>query len=104
VEHVTTFTLSAEHPAFDGHFPGAPILPGVLLLDEAVHAIEQHGALAPGRWRIGTAKFVKPVLPGETLTLEHETLANGSIRFGVLRSGERVAHGILLPAPPEGGD
>ena len=35
---VTTVTIAAEHPALAGHFPGAPILPGVLLLDEMVRA------------------------------------------------------------------
>jgi len=102
MEQPTTLTLPAEHPAFAGHFPGVPILPGVLLLDEAVHAAEQSGQLPARRWRIGTAKFLKPVSPGETLTLEHERLANGSIRFGVTSAGQRVAHGVLVPAPGDG--
>jgi len=47
----------------------------VLLLDEMLRAVEQAQACGGTRWRIGAAKFVKPVRPGETLTLEHETPA-----------------------------
>jgi len=34
---------------------------------------------------------------GDTLTLGHERLPNGSIRFSVLCAGEPVAHGVLVP-------
>ena len=91
-------TIDAEHPALAGHFPGAPILPGVLLLDEMLRAVEQEHAPAGTRWRIGAAKFVKPVRPGETLTLEHEPRPNGSIRFHIASAGHPVAHGVLVPA------
>lgn len=100
---VTTITIAPEHPALAGHFPGAPILPGVLLLDEMVCAVEQERPHAGTRWRIGAAKFVKPVRPGETLTLEHEPLPNGSIRFSISSAGQPVAHGVLVPAiAPDG--
>ena len=94
---VTTFTIAAEHPALDGHFPGAPVVPGVLLLDETVRAVESASALAPGAWRIRSAKFVKPVRPGETLALEHERLPNGSIGFSLSSAGQLVARGVLAP-------
>ena len=93
----TTFTIDAAHPALAGHFPGAPILPGVLLLDETVRAIECAQAQPPHRWTISAAKFLKPVRPGETLTLEHEPLPNGSIRFALSSGGRAVAHGVLRP-------
>ena len=93
-----TVTIGAEHPALAGHFPGAPILPGVLLLDEMLRAVEQAQACGGTRWRIGAAKFVKPVRPGETLTLEHEPRPNGSIRFHIASAGHPVAHGVLVPA------
>jgi len=93
----TVLTVPAEHPALAGHFPGAPVLPGVLLLDEIVSAVEAESGAVGGRWRIGTAKFVKPVLPGETLSLGHERLPNGSIRFRISRAGQPVAHGVLFP-------
>ena len=94
---VTTLRIDAGHPALAGHFPDAPILPGVVLLDEAVRAVEQSGAAHGARWRIGNAKFVKPVHPGEVLTLEHSVLPNGSIRFSVSSAGRVVAHGVLRP-------
>jgi acyl-coenzyme A synthetase/AMP-(fatty) acid ligase len=97
----TALTIPAEHPALAGHFPGIPVLPGVLLLDEVVRLVESDGDLGGARWRIGAAKFVKPVRPGETLTLGHEPLPNGSIRFTILREGQPVAHGVLVPLATE---
>jgi 3-hydroxyacyl-[acyl-carrier-protein] dehydratase len=101
MSELSTLTIAAEHPALAGHFPGAPIVPGVVLLDEMVRALESEAG-SGGRWRIGAAKFVKPVRPGELLTLERERLENGSIRFAVRRAGEPVAHGLLVPVPAGG--
>ena len=43
----TTLTISADHPALAGHFSGVPIVPGVLLLDETLRALEEDESLAP---------------------------------------------------------
>jgi 3-hydroxyacyl-[acyl-carrier-protein] dehydratase len=96
METVTTLTIAAEHPALAGHFPGAPILPGVVLLDEIVYALQRADGVSMG-WRISAAKFVSPVHPGETLILGRERRPNGSIHFSVLRAGQAVAHGVLVP-------
>ena len=93
----TTLTISADHPALAGHFPGAPILPGVLLLDETLHALHGDQSLAHTHWRIGRAKFLKPVRPGDTLLVEHERLANGAVHFLVSSAGSAVAEGMLVP-------
>ena len=65
MEELTTLTIPAEHPALAGHFPGEPILPGVVLLDEMVRTVES--AAGAGHWRIGSAKFVRPVRAGMKL-------------------------------------
>lgn len=94
----STFTIDPQHPALAGHFPGAPILPGVVLLDETVRAVEQSHGGAGQHWTVGAAKFLKPVQPGETLMLDCEPLPNGSIRFSVSSAGQAVASGVLRPS------
>jgi 3-hydroxyacyl-[acyl-carrier-protein] dehydratase len=87
--------IAAGHPAFDGHFPGAPVLPGVVLLDEAIRAIELADGGEPRCWRVASVKFLRPVGPGEALVLEQERLASGTVRFTVLSAGQAVAAGAL---------
>ena len=97
--NTTTLVISPQHPAFDGHFPGGPLLPGVVLLDEMLRVLE-----AGAGWTLSSAKFLHPVRPGETLTLEHVTLNNGSIRFSIRSAtteGTLVATGTLMPRLPK---
>ncbi len=107
----TTLHIAPDHPAFAGHFPGAPIVPGVLLLDAAVHAMRQmlRPSLSGGEGeggsqntcQISSAKFLSPVGPGETLTLSFSTAASGSTRFDISCGSRKVATGTLLLLPPE---
>jgi 3-hydroxymyristoyl/3-hydroxydecanoyl-(acyl carrier protein) dehydratase len=91
---IQTLQIPPQHPAFEGHFPGAPLLPGVVLLDEMLQVL---GATPAQGWTIATAKFLHPVRPGETLTFEHERLVSGGVRF-IIRSADRpVASGMLVP-------
>lgn len=93
-----TLPIATDHPAFNGHFPGRPVLPGVVLLDETIHAMELVGGGAPRCWRIASVKFLRAVGPDEPLMLEHEPLASGAIRFTLLSAGQAVATGALSPA------
>src|SRR5450830_1021572 len=80
----TPLIIPADHHAFAGHFPGTPIVPGVVLLDEAMHAIAIDTGLVATAWQISSVKFLSPLTPGELVILEHEQLANGTIKFEVL--------------------
>ena len=66
-------SIPADHPALPGHFPGRPIVPGVLLLD----AVMQAAGLGQGLLR--RAKFHAPVLPGDAVEI---TLLPGPGRLG----------------------
>jgi len=94
--------IAADHPAFAGHFPGRPIVPGVVLLDHAQHAIES----ATG-WRLGgvaVAKFLSPVGPGEALTVAYEA-GEAGVRFQIAAADRQVANGrfALAQAPAPAG-
>jgi len=84
--------IAKDHPAYEGHFPGRPLLPGVLLLAEAIAALEGHG------WSIDNAKFLLPVEPGTALTLVEEKLESGAVRFEISSPRGVVATGALSPA------
>ena len=72
--------VTINEPFFEGHFPDAPVMPGVLLIE----AMAQAGALAYFRKSdppmdvaivgIREAKFRKPVVPGDTITVEAEIM------------------------------
>lgn len=90
--------VPADHPAFAGHFPGRPLVPGVLLLHLAQRAIET--ALATSVRGLAAVKFLSPALPGDPLLLEFSDGAP-AVRFQI-RSGTRpVAAGTFTLA--EGG-
>lgn len=59
----------ADEPVFAGHFPGAPVLPGVVLIDTAVALVGQALGKPLRLEHLGSVKFVRTVAPGDTLDL-----------------------------------
>ena len=91
----STLEIAADHPAFAGHFPGFPVLPGALLLDEMLRAIEEARGIDLRNWQVSSAKFFGAVRPRDALVLEHEATAAGSIKF-TIRVGDRTVAGGTL--------
>ena len=88
------FTIPADHPALPGHFPGQPIVPAVVILDEMC---EQLAAFAAGSQisRIISAKFISPLLPEQACNVAFTRRDNGQIRFVCSSEGREVASGLL---------
>src|SRR2546426_12500484 len=94
--------VSINEPFFQGHFPGAPVMPGVLVIEAlaqcgailALREIEDRNAKLVLFTGIREARFRRPVVPGDTLTLEVTALRIGS-RVQRMR-GEAKVDGQLV--------
>ncbi len=100
----TKTTFSADMPCYQGHYPGNPITPGVLLSE----AVFQSGALliaktteeeelgngVPVLTRIFSAKYKRSVFPGECVTITvslQERMASVWMLKGVVKKDGKVA-------------
>ena len=95
----TALHIAADHPSYAGHFPGFPVLPGAVLLDETLRAIASARGIDLAAWQISSAKFLDGVRPGDSLVLEHDAPAAGSIRFAIHAGNRKVVSGTLSTAP-----
>lgn len=86
-------SIAPDHPAFDGHFPGQPLLPGALLLAEVVEALQAAGQ-GEGLLGFSAAKFLAPVRPGAVLDIRVEA-GHATRRFEVRHGAVLVASGVL---------
>ena len=74
MNNATHWTVPPDHPAFAGHFPGTPILPGVVLLDVALQIIADASGIALDLCEISSVKFLSPASPGDELLIQHSRL------------------------------
>ncbi|HEY0504838.1 MAG TPA: hypothetical protein VGD42_15255 [Lysobacter sp.] len=92
------FVVPSDHPSLPGHFPGRPLVPGVLLLDRVIAAIEaRNGPL--GALRLPQVKFMQPLLPGEEARVELDGDAP-RWRFRVMRGDTVLASGEIVAGAP----
>lgn len=93
------FTIMPRHPALAGHFPGMPVVPGVVLLDETLLAIGAALGADLSACRIASVKFLSPVLPGQSIEVLHDSAAGGGIRFTLMHGERKVAAGVVQRLP-----
>ena len=92
--HEESFEVPVDHPAFEGHFPGRPIVPGVVLLGRAVRALADALGAPPSAYEIASAKFLRPVGPGTTLRIRVEQ-SGERWRVDIFDGDDAVATGVL---------
>src|SRR5690606_37475687 len=92
--HSLQIRIDANHPALPGHFPGWPVVPGVLLLDRTIAAAEAWLGRELHVVGLPQVKFTMPLLPDETATVDL-ALGTGELRFEIRRAEDRIAQGVL---------
>jgi 3-hydroxyacyl-[acyl-carrier-protein] dehydratase len=104
--------VSINEPFFQGHFPGYPVMPGVLIIEalaqaSAILAYTTRGGRHDSKSLlffagIDKARFKRPVFPGDQVVLESTELncVRGVFKFAAKASvgGELVAEGELIAA------
>lgn len=88
--------IAADHAVFAGHFPGRPIVPGVLLLDTVL--LELEAATGLQTRSLASAKFLSPAVPGEPLSLSYE-IDGSLLRFDIHCESRKVATGRFVIDP-----
>ncbi len=91
--------IGADHPSLPGHFPGRPLVPGVLILERVVAALRQ----AIGSSQIVGApaiKFLRPLFPEQRYTIILQ-IQVPTAHFRCEAAGQLLAQGSLsLSVPP----
>lgn len=92
--HHTSFAIDPDHPALPGHFPGRPVVPGVVLLDRVIAAARDAFGL-PTATHLPRVKFAAPVLPGQRVEVALTRLDATRITFTCTVGDQAVATGEL---------
>jgi len=87
--------IPSDHPSLPGHFPGTPIVPGVVILDEVAEALAQ--------WRdntqlvaIKTVKFLAPLKPEQPFMIRLSALGQQEVDFRCQAGDRVIVQGRLL--------
>jgi 3-hydroxyacyl-[acyl-carrier-protein] dehydratase len=87
-----TFCVDDAHPSLPGHFPGSPVVPGVVLLSEVLADLRRQlpQVRVTGVWKL---KFLRMLFPGQPFTVEFGATAANNLRFKCWQDGTLLAEG-----------
>jgi 3-hydroxymyristoyl/3-hydroxydecanoyl-(acyl carrier protein) dehydratase len=106
--HRESLCVDPMHPSLAGHFPGHPVVPGVVLLDGVIECAQRVFGLDSGALRLPQVKFLQPLLPQQTAEIVLDPVAPDPatteaagmrIRFRIERDGAVLASGELIATP-----
>ncbi|HMS25914.1 MAG TPA: hypothetical protein PKC80_00870 [Burkholderiaceae bacterium] len=96
--------ISKQHPTFAGHFPDAPIVPGVVLLDTALQAIAAAENLLLHHYELNSVKFLSPLSPADSentdqadihVSLNYQRTAEQRIQFDIVCGERKIVNATI---------
>jgi 3-hydroxyacyl-[acyl-carrier-protein] dehydratase len=93
--HERVFSIGHDHPSLAGHFPGYPVVPGVVLLNEALDILRRGSAASLLVTGLPMVKFTAPLMPGEILTIRVDEVGVGRATFTCQVDMRLVASGVI---------
>ena len=93
-ERVVNFEVGPGHPVLAGHFPGRPIVPGVMLLEWVLVEVARMTARATAALRLREAKFFAPLEPAQGAELRLDRAASRAI-FEIRSDTRLIARGVV---------
>lgn len=91
-------TFDPGLPLFADHFPGQPLVPAFLQMHRVGECVAGWLGVEPGRIKVRTAKFLRPLEPGVAVALVVEPRGDMGGVFALSVSGEIVTQGELTLA------
>jgi 3-hydroxymyristoyl/3-hydroxydecanoyl-(acyl carrier protein) dehydratase len=93
--HERVLSIGDDHPSLAGHFPGYPVVPGVVLLNEVLDTLRRGSADPLVVKGLPMVKFSSPLRPGEVVTIRVEEEGAGRAIFSCLVEARLVASGTI---------
>ena len=97
--HERVLSIGYDHPALAGHFPGCPIVPGVVLLNEVFETLRCGSAASLVVTGLPMVKFSSPLRPGEVVIIRVDEEGAGRATFSCQVDARLIASGAIEFTP-----
>jgi 3-hydroxyacyl-[acyl-carrier-protein] dehydratase len=88
--------IPVDAPYFAGHFPGNPVVPGVVILQRVIEEISRQAGTPQSPQRLEAVKFLAPLRPGDELSIDLEGIDATSVRFQCRSGARSIATGLIV--------